>query len=88
MLAILARQQFNEMIPAGLPPGTQVAHKTGQITAIHHDAAVVTPAGGPPYVLVVLIEGIADDVVSAALGARVAQTVHEFLTTSPQAPSS
>src|SRR3989454_3695525 len=31
MLAILGRQEFNEGIPAGVPPGTRVAHKTGWI---------------------------------------------------------
>jgi len=34
MLAILLAQEFNEKIPAGLPPGTRVAHKTGEITAV------------------------------------------------------
>ena len=87
MLGILERQQFNEMIPAGLPPGTRVAHKTGQITAIHHDAAIVLPSSGSPYVLVILIEGIADDTVSAALGARLARTVHDFLSESPRSES-
>src|SRR4029077_19303272 len=42
MLAILARQQFNEGIPAGLPPGTRVYHKTGWIgQVVYHDAALV-----------------------------------------------
>jgi len=76
MIAILGAQLFNEMIPAGLPPGTAVAHKTGQITRIHHDAAIVEPPGGAPYVLVVLIEGLDDEVRSAALGAEIARLVH------------
>jgi beta-lactamase class A len=58
MLAILGRQQFKEGIPAGLPPGTTVYHKTGWITEIYHDAAVVEPADGRRYVLVVLTGGI------------------------------
>ena len=41
MIAILKRQTFNDGIPAGLPPGTAVAHKTGTITRIHHDAGIV-----------------------------------------------
>jgi beta-lactamase class A len=60
MLSILLAQEFNERIPAGLPVGVKVAHKTGEITAIAHDAAIVYPPGKPPYVLVVLTGGIQD----------------------------
>lgn len=79
MLDVLARQEFNEMIPAGLPDGVRVAHKTGQITAVHHDAAAVFPENRDPYILVILTEGLADDTESAALGARIASAVDAFL---------
>ena len=58
MLEILGRQHFNEGIPAGLPAGTVVYHKTGFITRVYHDAAIVEPATGKRYVLVVLTGGI------------------------------
>lgn len=61
MLEILKAQEFNEKIPAYLPKGTVVAHKTGDITGIHHDAAIVYPPGGAPYVLVILTRGYADE---------------------------
>ncbi len=61
MIEILEAQEFNEKIPAGLPPGVPVAHNTGDITGIHHDAAIVFPPGGKPYLLVVLTRGIADE---------------------------
>jgi beta-lactamase class A len=83
MVEILSAQRFNEMIPAGLPEGTQVAHKTGQITRIHHDAAIVTPRMGESYVLVVMIEGLADDTDSAALGASIAAAAHGALRPTP-----
>jgi len=35
------RQKFNQAIPAGLPRGIRVAHKTGDITKVHNDAAIV-----------------------------------------------
>ena len=75
MVAILARQKFNEAIPAGLPADTRVAHKTGNITRIHHDAAIVYAPR--PYVLVVLVRGIQDRKQSAELIARVSKTIYE-----------
>ena len=79
MLAILKRQQFNDAIPAGLPPGTPVAHKTGDITRIHHDAGVVY--GPRPYVIVLLVRGVEDKEQSAALMARLSRIAFESITT-------
>ena len=75
MIEILKRQKFNDAIPAGLPPGTAVAHKTGNITRIHHDAAIVF--GPRPYVLVLLVRGIEDQKKSAALMADLSRAVYE-----------
>lgn len=76
MLGILLSQEFNEKIPAGLPPGTRVAHKTGEITAVSHDAAIVYPPGRKPYVLVVLTRGIADGTKSSKLIADISAIVY------------
>jgi beta-lactamase class A len=73
MLAILKRQQFNDAIPAGVPAGVAVAHKTGNITKIHHDAAIVY--GPRPYVLVVLVRGLQEQSQSAALIASISREV-------------
>jgi beta-lactamase class A len=79
MLDVLSQQEFNGEIPAGLPPGTRVAHKTGQITGVLHDAAIVYPAGRAPYVLVVLTRGIPDEKVARALIADVSRMVYEHV---------
>jgi beta-lactamase class A len=53
---ILTGQTFNEEIPAGLHPqsGAVVAHKTGSISSVQHDAAIVRLPDGRMYVLVLL----------------------------------
>ncbi len=79
MVDVLLAQEFNEMIPAGLPANARAAHKTGWITAIHHDAAIVYPEDTQPYILVILIEGITDHDVSAQIGASITAAVHREL---------
>ena len=75
MREILLHQEFNEEIPAGLPAGTRVAHKTGWITGVLHDAAVVYPPGRKPYVLVVLTREIPDEKVARRLIADLSRMV-------------
>jgi beta-lactamase class A len=76
MVEILAHQKFNEAIPAGVPPGTRVAHKTGELTKIHHDAAIVYAPR--PFVLVILVRGIAEFKDSAALMADIAHRIYQW----------
>ncbi|HLL00840.1 MAG TPA: serine hydrolase [Myxococcaceae bacterium] len=88
MRNILLAQELNDEIPAGLPPGTRVAHKTGQITAVLHDAAIVYPSGQAPYILVVLTSGIPDAKVAQALIVDISRTVYAHASRSaPQAPA-
>jgi beta-lactamase class A len=57
MISILLGQTYNEKIPAGLPAGLRVAHKTGSITEIDHDSGIIYPDGKAPYILTVLTRG-------------------------------
>ena len=75
MIEMLERQQFNEGIPSGVPPGTRVAHKTGEITKIHHDAAIVYAPR--PFVLVILVRGLADEKDSSALMADMTRILYQ-----------
>jgi beta-lactamase class A len=73
MVEVLARQKFNNAIPAGVPSGTRVAHKTGSITRIRHDAGIVYAPR--PYVLVVLVRGLQDSKRADALIAEISRLV-------------
>jgi beta-lactamase class A len=76
MRDILLGQEFNAEIPAGLPPGTRVAHKTGWITGVLHDAAIVYPTDRGPYVLVVMTGNIPDEHVAQGLIADISRIVY------------
>jgi len=56
MLKIMLEQQYRSGIPAGLPKAARVAHKTGNISTVHHDAGIVYLEGRKPYVLVILTQ--------------------------------
>lgn len=73
MIEVLAAQKFRAGIPAGLPPGTRVAHKTGTITRLHHDAGIVY--GTRPCILVILTRGFATEAESDAFIARATRTL-------------
>ena len=88
MRNVLLRQEFNDEIPAGLPPGIRVAHKTGFITGVLHDAAIVYPAHRKPYVLVVLTRGIPDQPVARQLIADISRLVYEHAVPAAGAPRS
>lgn len=77
MVMALLRQEFNDAIPAGLPEGTPVAHKTGWITAVDHDGGIVMPAGRTTYVLVILTSGVEDETVTRAAAADVSRIIWE-----------
>jgi beta-lactamase class A len=78
MLEILSRQHFTDGIPAGVPEGVRVANKTGWITGINHDAAIVFPEGAPPYVLVVMVRGHPAEDQGEAMTAELSRIVWEY----------
>ena len=79
MLSVLAGQAFNHAIPAGLPAGLRVAHKTGSITGLFHDAGVVLDGPGAPWVIVALTQGLPGDDAAPAVIAAVAHQVYEAI---------
>jgi beta-lactamase class A len=54
MIELLLRQEYREMIPAGITRKVPIANKTGELDYVRSDAAIVDPFGEAPYVLVIL----------------------------------
>jgi beta-lactamase class A len=79
MLAILKQQEFNEIIPRYLPDAVTVAHKTGSITALHHDAGIVYLPDGRSYVLVLLSRNLKDFDRGTEQLARVSEAVYGYM---------
>ncbi len=76
MRATLLRQRDDRRIPAGLPPGTPVAHKTGTLPGVAHDAGIIyLPAG--PVVLVAMTEDLSDYLAGEAAISELARLVAE-----------
>jgi len=59
MLSIMKSVERRDMIPAGLPGGIEVAHKTGELSGVLLDAAIVC-LRDDPYILCLMGQDIAD----------------------------
>lgn len=79
MLAILHQQQFKSGIPAGMPPRARIAHKTGEISTIAHDAGLVYLPRRKPLALAVLTQWEPKQGARSALIAKLARAVYEHV---------
>lgn len=69
MVAILSKQHFRGIIPAGLPSDVKVANKTGSISKVNHDSGIVYLPDGRKYVLILLSKGVEEDAAKQTLSA-------------------
>ena len=79
MLTILKDQKWNDMIPKYFPKGVEVAHKTGSITGVHHDAAIVYHPNGKKYVLVLLSKNLKDFDKGTDQLAKISKSIYDFM---------
>lgn len=82
MIDILARQTINDRIPKYLPPGTKVAHKTGDLGYFEHDAGIVycckqELAHLPDFIMVALTETNNPDLADEKI-ARISEVTYKY----------
>ncbi len=79
MINVMLGNDDGSKIVRGLPKGTPCAHKTGEITGVRNDAAIVDPFGDTPYILVALTKELEDQSAGNAGIARIAHRIDGVL---------
>ncbi len=61
MYQILEKTKTRTLLPQGLPPGTKICHKTGDIASMVGDAGIITASDGTKYFVAVQVERPSND---------------------------
>ena len=77
---ILLEQRFTSMIPARLPSHATVAHKTGEISTVCHDAGIVYLPEREPYIVAILTEVEPDASLRRDTVAKISEAVYNAVT--------
>jgi beta-lactamase class A len=81
MLEILRQQKHTDLIPALLPKDLKIANKTGWISGVHHDSALVELPDGKSYVLVLLSKNMEDMEAGTKMLAEISKMIYDFIAT-------
>jgi beta-lactamase class A len=78
MLQLLLEQEQKDRLPLPLPYGVQVAHKTGELPHLRHDAGIVYAPSGP-YVFVALVDDAPSDGAAQETIVALSRAVYRYL---------
>lgn len=79
MISILKDQFYKNVIPAKLPEDVEVANKTGFISGVEHDSALVFLPDGRSYVVIFLSKNLPDDDTGREAGADLSKLVYNYM---------
>ncbi len=77
IIKYLEYSQLNTRIPALLPEGTRVVHKTGELSRLRHDGGIVY-LEGRPYVIVLMATDVKYEDQTIDLEARISKKVFDY----------
>lgn len=80
MIEVLKDQYYRDVIPAKLPDEVVVANKTGSITGVEHDSAIIYLPDGSSYVLIFLSKNVPENIEGREIGASVSEMIYDYLT--------
>ena len=78
MVNLLKRQQRTGKIPSGVPSGVVTANKTGELTDVENDAAIVY-ANGSAYFMCVMSQNLAAPAEARNTIVKMSEKVYEYL---------
>lgn len=78
ILGYMQQQQRRGKIPAGIPSGVTVGNKTGELSNVENDAAIIYGGSGA-FVLCVMTEGVSDTYGAQRFIARTSGMVYEYM---------
>ena len=78
VLGYMQQQQRRSKIPAGIPSGVTVGNKTGELSDVENDAAIVYGGGGT-FVLCVMSEDLSDNYGAQRFISRTSGVVYDFM---------
>jgi len=79
MIDILLHQEDRDKLARGLPKGTPLANKTGEIDGVRNDIGIVDPYGNSPYVIAVLTKDLYDFSLGNIAIRRISRAVYSAL---------
>ena len=75
MLNLLEQQQRQNKIPAGIP-GVKVANKTGELSDVENDAAIILT--DKPYILVVMSQGLSNTALARTQVQSISKKIYDY----------
>lgn len=78
IIDLLAKSRLNSRIPNQLPPGLKIAHKTGELASVRHDAGIVYLADGRAYLIVMMASNVQYEDDAEELEAEISKEVYNY----------
>lgn len=77
IIEILSLSKINDRIPANLPEGVRVVHKTGELPKVRHDAGIVY-LPGKDYIIVLMSKDLNFEDSGVEFLAKISKDVYEY----------
>ena len=78
IIGLMKQQERTGRIPAGVPSGIVTAHKTGELTDVENDVAIIYADAGT-YILCVMMSGLSDTYAARGTITQVSSQVYQYM---------